>query len=149
MSSARHGGERVILSLGVTMRNLGIAAIAAALLAGTAPLALAQNVQTRHPRPLHPELHHRAPAARRDRLEDIRDRREDVRDRRENRRDRAEDIRDRREDRRDALHDGGRRDRLEDVRDRREDVRDRLEDRRDRRENVRDRREDRRDRRTP
>jgi hypothetical protein len=138
MSSARHGGERVILSLGVTMRNLGIAAIAAALLAGTAPLALAQNVQTRHPRPLHPELHHRAPAARRDRLEDIRDRR-----------DRAEDIRDRREDRRDALHDGGRRDGLEDVRDRREDVRDRLEDRRDRRENVRDRREDRRDRRTP
>jgi hypothetical protein len=149
MSSVRHGGERVILPLGVTMRNLGMAAIAAALLAGTAPLALAQNVQTRRARPLHPELHHRAPAARRDRLENVRDRREDVRDRRENvrdrledRRDRAEDIRDRREDRRDALHDGGRRDR-------REDVRDRLEDRRDRRENVRDRREDRRDRRTP
>ena len=117
------------------MRNLGMAAIAAALLAGTAPVALAQKVETRHPRPLHPELHHRDAAVRRDRLEDVRARRENVRDRLENRRDRAEDIRDRREDRRDALHDGGRRDRLED--------------RRDRRENVRDHREDRRDRRTP
>ncbi len=114
MSSARHDGERGILSLGDTMRNLGLAAIAAALLAATAPVVRAQNTNTRHVRPLHPELQHRA--VRRDRVEDIRDRREDVVDRRENvrdrvenRRDRAEDVRDRREDVRDALHDGGRR----------------------------------------
>src|SRR4051812_44422533 len=104
MSSARHDGERVIPTLRVTMRNLGMAAIAAALLAGTAPLALAQSVETRHPRPLHPGLQHRDLAERRDRLERVRDRRENVRDGLEKRRDRAEYIRDRREDRRDALH---------------------------------------------
>jgi hypothetical protein len=136
MSSARHDGARGILALGDTMRNLGMAAIAAALMAGTAPVVQAQNTHT-PVRPAPAVVHRREL---RDRLEDRRDRREDVRDRRENVRDRRENVRDRREDVRD---------RREDIRDRREDVRDRRENVRDRRENVRDRIEDRRDRRTP
>ena len=61
------------------MRNVGMAAIAAALMAGTATVALAQDAR----RPV------------RDRVEDRWDRREDVRDRRENVRDRRENVRDR------------------------------------------------------
>jgi len=75
------------------MRNLGIAAIAAALMAGAAPAARAQSVHTSPARALHPNGQRRET---RDRLEDRRDRREDVRDRRENVRDRREDRRDRR-----------------------------------------------------
>jgi hypothetical protein len=71
-----------ILALGDMMRNLGIAAIAAALMAGAAPVARAQNVHTSPARALHPNVQRREF---RDRLEDRRDRREDVRDRREKR----------------------------------------------------------------
>ena len=106
MSSARHGGEREILSLGDTMRNRGMAAIAAALMVGGASVALAQDAR----------------GSVRDRVEDRVDRREDVRDRRENFRDQRKNVRDRREDVRD---------RRENVLDRRENARDRREDRRD------------------
>ena len=74
------------------MRNLGMAAIAAVLMAGTAPALRAQGTHS-------PARSHRAIV--RDRLEDRRDRREDVRDRRENVQDRREDVRDHREDVRD------------------------------------------------
>ena len=77
------------------MRNLGMAAIVAALMAGSAPIVRAQ-VQNPPPRPANPALHRREI---RDRMEDRRDRREDVRDRRENVRDRRENVIDRREDR--------------------------------------------------
>jgi len=69
MSSARHDGGRGILVLGDTMRNLGKAAILAALMAGAATVARAQDVR----------LDRREI---RDRVEDRRDRREDRRDRR-------------------------------------------------------------------
>ena len=88
MSSARHDGERAILASEETMRNLRMAAIAAALMAGAATVASAQDVRV-----LRREV--------RDRVEDRRDRREDVRDRRENVRDRRENVRDRLENRRD------------------------------------------------
>jgi len=85
------------------MRQIKIAAVALALLAGVTTGAQSQGGMARDAR---------------DRLEDVWERRENVRDSRENRRDRREDLRDRREDlrdrredRRDALYDGGRRDR--------------------------------------
>ena len=78
------------------MRNLGAAALVAALIVIPSVVAEAQSR-----RPLSTRAERRAESDRGDRIEDIRDRREDRADRREGVRDRRENVRDRREDRRD------------------------------------------------
>jgi len=140
-------GERAILSLGDTMRNLGMAAVAAALLVGSAPLVRAQSLD-RSPTPLHPRVTHReAHELRSDRREIRHDTREVRGDNHEIRQDRRE----LRQDTREIRHDDTRTERRQDIRERRQDqrdlnrdLRDRRGDRRDRNQDVRDFRRDRR-----
>ena len=130
-----------LLTLGDSMRHLGIAAVAAAMLVGSASLVRAQAVE-------HPNVPGRPRVTPREAHELRSDRREVRRDTRELRGDTREIRQDRRElrqDTREIRHDDTRKERRADIRDRRQDQRDLRQDLRDRRGDHRDRHQDVRD----
>ncbi len=122
----------------IQMRNLGLAAIAAALLVGSAVAVNAQNPYHPNAGP-HPRVtRHEAHELRSDR----RDIHRDTRDLRGDNNEIRQDRRELRQDTREIRHDDTRAERREDLRDRRQDQRDLRRDLRDRRGDRLDRRQD-------